>query len=287
VPTVLYLGAIAALAVALARPSAVVTVPRDESTVMLTMDVSASMRAEDVTPDRLSAAKASANAFIDQLPAGFRIGVVAFSSEARLVLDPTTDRAAAHRAIDSLRAQGGTALGDAIVLSLQATADARTASVSGGETGPSSTDPAAPTASPATGEAPLVATVLLSDGANSSGATEPLDAASQAAAAGMPVYTIALGTQDGTVTVPDQTGAMRTLQVPPDTQTLASIAQTTGGRFFQAPTAEDLAQIYESLGSRVGTTQQEQEITQWFAAAALVLVVGGAGLAALWFNRFP
>ncbi len=103
----------------------------------------------------------------------------------------------------------------------------------------------------------------------------------------MPVYTIALGTQDGTVDVPDPLGGVRTLNVPPDTDTLAAVAETTGGRFFQAPTADDLAQIYQSLGSRVGTTQQEQEITQWFAAAALVLVVGGAGLAALWFNRFP
>jgi Ca-activated chloride channel family protein len=130
--------------------------------------------------------------------------------------------------------------------------------------------------------------VLLSDGANSTGSTEPLDAASQAAAAGMPVYTIALGTQDGTVDVQDpQTGQMRTLNVPPDTQTLAAIAETTSGRYFEAPTSQDLAQIYDSLGSKVGYTQQEQEVTQWFAAAALILVLGGAGLAALWFNRIP
>ena len=104
----------------------------------------------------------------------------------------------------------------------------------------------------------------------------------------MPVYTIALGTQDGTVDVQDpQTGQTRTLNVPPDTETLAAIAETTGGRFFEAPTSEDLAQIYESLGSKVGYTQQEQEVTQWFAAAALLLVLGGAGLAALWFNRIP
>jgi Ca-activated chloride channel family protein len=291
VPTALYLAAIAALAVALARPSAVVAVPREEATVMLAMDVSRSMIASDVSPSRLAAAQASANAFVDQLPAGFRVGLVAFSTEARLVSEPTTDRAAIHRAIDNLRADGGTALGDAIVLSLEATADARTASVQGGVDQGQAPAPA-PASSPGpsaagTGEPPLVATVLLSDGKNSTGSTEPLDAASQAAAAGMPVYTIALGTPNGTVDVQDQFGQTHTLDVPPDTATLASIAETTGGRSFQAPTAEDLAQIYQSLGSKVGTTQQEQEITQWFAAAALVLVVGGAGLAALWFNRFP
>ena len=174
-------------------------------------------------------------------------------------------------------------------MSLQATADARTASTGDGHAGAlgiaarpqpaPSTDPAQP---------PLVATVLLSDGANSTGSTEPLDAASQAAAADMPVYTIALGTQDGTVDVQDpNTGQMRTLNVPPDTQTLAAIAETTERSLLRGADVQDLAQIYESLGSKVGYTQQEQEVTQWFAAAALLLVLGGAGLAALWFNRIP
>ncbi len=87
--------------------------------------------------------------------------------------------------------------------------------------------------------------------------------------------------------MPDQNGQMHTLQVPPDSQTLTSIAQTTGGKSFEAPTSQDLAQIYENLGSKVGSTQQEQEVTQWFAAAGLLFVLAGAGLAALWFNRFP
>jgi Ca-activated chloride channel family protein len=103
----------------------------------------------------------------------------------------------------------------------------------------------------------------------------------------MPVYTIALGTADGVVEVRTPLGGTERIGVPPDIDTLTRIAETTGARFFEAPSAEELAQIYESLGSRVGFTQQEQEITQWFAAAALLLVVSGAGLAALWFNRFP
>ena len=289
VPTAFYLAAIAALAIALARPSAVLNVPREEATVMLAMDVSRSMIATDVSPTRLDAAKQAAETFVKQLPAGFRVGLVAFSTDARLVVAPTTDRAQVQQALDNLQADGGTALGDAIVVSLQATADARTASTGTATPAPSASPSAAPSTTPsADAQPPLVATVLLSDGANSTGSTEPLDAASQAAAANMPVYTIALGTQDGTVDVQDpQTGQMRTLNVPPDTQTLAAIAETTGGRYFQAPTSQDLAQIYDSLGSKVGYTQQEQEVTQWFAAAALILVLGGAGLAALWFNRIP
>ena len=119
------------------------------------------------------------------------------------------------------------------------------------------------------------------------GQLEPIPAAEQAARLDVPVYTVALGTADGTVTVPDDQGQLHTLNVPPDTETLAAIAETTGGRFFQAPTAGDLAQIYQSLGSRIGYTQEQREVTQWFAAAGLALVVAGAGLAAHWFNRFP
>jgi Ca-activated chloride channel family protein len=129
--------------------------------------------------------------------------------------------------------------------------------------------------------------VLLSDGANSTGRLEPLDAAGQAAALGVPVYTIALGTQDGVVQVPNDRGELQTLEVPPDTETLAAIAEITGARFFDAPTAADLAQIYENLGSRVGFTQEQREVTQLFAAAGLLFVLAGAGLAARWFNRFP
>jgi Ca-activated chloride channel family protein len=132
-----------------------------------------------------------------------------------------------------------------------------------------------------------VATVLLSDGANSTGRLEPDAAAREAASIGMPVYTIALGTAAGMVTVQDEFGIPHTVEVPPDTDTLAAIAETTGARSFQAPTATDLQQIYQSLGSRVGTRDEPQEVTQWFAATGLALMVGGAALAAHWFNRFP
>ena len=291
VPTAFYLAAVAALAVALARPSLVVAVPREEATIVMTMDVSASMSATDVSPTRLAAAKKAASDFVDQLPERFKVGLVAFSTAARVVQPPTTDRTAIHQAIDRLEANGGTALGDAIALSLDA-AGVGTGSGLGTSSGGAPADPQASPApsgstTPGSTEPPLVATVLLSDGANSTGSLEPDQAAQQSAAAGVPVYTIALGTASGTVEVPDRDGNLHTLEVPPDTDTLAAVAETTGGRFFEAPTASDLAQIYQNLGSKMGTTPEKQEVTQWFAAAGLLLVLGGAGLAAHWFNRFP
>ena len=291
VPPALYLGAIGALVFALARPSMIMAVPRQEATIILAMDVSGSMQATDVAPSRLAAAKKAASDFVDQLPDTFQVGLVVFSTAPRVAVSPTTDRVAIHRALDSLVAQGGTALGDAIAASLDAAATA-TATTTPPTVAPSPSAPSAapsPGASttPSSGEPPLVATVLLSDGANSTGSLEPLDAASRAAALGVPVYTIALGTQDGVVQVPNRQGQLQTLAVPPDTETLAAIAETTGARFFDAPTAQDLAQIYENLGSKVGFTDEQREVTQLFAAAGLLFVIAGAGLAAHWFNRFP
>jgi Ca-activated chloride channel family protein len=293
VPAALYLAAVAALAIALARPSMVVPVPREEATVVLTMDTSRSMLATDVSPDRLTAAKAAASDFVDRLPEGFRVALVAFSTEARLVMPPTTDRAQLHAALDALRADGGTALGDAIALSVQA-ADLATgaagrpaAATEPGASPETASPPPGTSASPNPAEPPLVATVLLSDGKSSTGQLEPLDAASEAASKGVPVYAIALGTENGTVDVPDGQGGTETLDVPPDAATLQQVADMTGGRFFEAPTSADLAAIYESLGSRVGTTMQAQEVTAWFAAGALVVMLVAGGLSVLWFSRLP
>ena len=148
---------------------------------------------------------------------------------------------------------------------MDATADARAASadVVDGAASPSPSPSATPAPSgspdPSTGTGdgtPVTATVLLSDGANSTGQREPLDAAQDAVDAGMPIYTIALGTPDGVVEVQDQFGQLQELQVPPDTETLKQVAEMTGGKFFDAPSAEDLAAVYESLGSRVGFTRR-------------------------------
>jgi Ca-activated chloride channel homolog len=289
--------AMTVLVIGLARPSAMVAVPREDATIILAMDVSGSMLATDVAPSRLASAKESASAFIDRLPASFQVGLVTFGTAAQVAVAPTADRAQVRTALEALTAEGGTALGDAIGLSTEL---ARRVIDPGTTATDPSTDPsadpsAAPSAVPSPSpsgsaepdEPPLVATVLLSDGANSTGRLEPDEAARDAAAAGMPVYTIALGTAAGVVSVEDELGMTHRVEVPPDTDTLAAIAETTGARSFEAPTATDLESIYQNLGSRVGTQEEPREVTQWFAAAGLVLVLAGAGLAAHWFNRFP
>jgi Ca-activated chloride channel homolog len=293
-PPVLYLTAIAALAIGLARPSVVLAVPREEATIMLTMDVSRSMRATDVDPNRLTAAQQAATDFVDRLPEQFRVGLVAFSTEARLVVEPTTDRAEIREALASLRADGGTAMGDAIDLALDASGAVPEATPTPDPSAspePSATPDASaepdPSASPEADAVPVVAEVVLSDGANSTGRLEPIEAAQRAADLGVPIYTIALGTEDGVVDVPNPLGMLESMPVPPDPETLATIAEMTGGRFFEAPNAEELAAIYEGLGSKVGFVEEEQEVTQLFAAAGLLFVLVGGALAAHWFNRFP
>jgi Ca-activated chloride channel homolog len=300
-PPVLYLGAIAALLIGLARPTMVLQVPREDATVILTMDVSGSMRATDVSPTRLDAAKASALSFIDQLPDNVRVGVVAFASEPVTLVSPTTDRAQLKEAINGLAARDGTAMGDALMQVLDIAEKIQKDNAS--ETPDASAAPGASTApdpsvapgsssAPTTGndkpaDKPLVAAILLSDGANSVGQAQPLDAAQRAKTLGVPIYTIALGTPDGTVQVQDDFGQTVTLDVPPDTETLQQIASITGGQAFDAPTAAQLASVYDNLQSRIGYTEQRQEVTFALVGAGLLLVVLGAGLSAVWFGRLP
>jgi Ca-activated chloride channel family protein len=297
VPPALYLLAIGGLLLAMARPTMVVAVPREDATVVLGIDVSGSMTAVDVSPTRLAAAKAAATSFLDQLPAGVRVGLVAFSSQPRTLVEPTADRQAVLTAIDGLVAKGGTAMGDAINAMLDVAENVQAADkATASPTPAASPDPAAspapsaaesPAPSGAATDKPLVAGILLSDGANSTGSTEPRDAADRAATLGVPIYTIALGTADGRVQVPNEQGELVTVDVPPDRETLAAIAEVTGGTAFDAPTAADLQAVYDHLQSRIGYVLETQEITAALAAAALVCVVAGAGLASLWFGRLP
>jgi Ca-activated chloride channel family protein len=294
-PPVLYLAAISALLIGLARPTMIVPVPREDATVILAMDVSGSMRATDVSPTRLDAARASALSFIEQLPENVRVGIVSFASEPVTLVSPTADRGQLKAAINSLTARDGTAMGDALMQVLDiaekiqqddaAEKPDASASPSPTTTPDASGAPKLPTDQPS--NQPLVAAILLSDGANSVGETEPLDAAARAKALGVPIYTIALGTPNGSVEVRDDFGQLQTLEVPPDTATLKQIATTTGGTSFTAPTAEDLKSVYANLQSRVGYTEERQEVTFALVAAGLLLVVVGAGLSAVWFGRLP
>jgi Ca-activated chloride channel family protein len=289
-PPILYLGAIAALLIGLARPTMVIATPREDATVILAMDVSGSMRATDVSPTRLDAAKAAALSFIDKLPAGVRVGIVSFASEPLTLVTATTDRVALKTAIDGLTARDGTAMGDALMQVLDI---AQAIQAAGSETPDASAAPgssAAPGASAApnaVAKQPLVAAILLSDGANSVGQAKPLDAAQRARTLGVPIYTIALGTPQGTVDVQDQFGQTVTLQVPPDPATLKQIASITGATAFDAQSANDLGSVYDNLQSRVGYTQERQEVTFALVGAGLLLVLAGAGLSALWFGRLP
>jgi Ca-activated chloride channel homolog len=281
VPPAFYLLALAALLASLARPQALALVPKEQATIILVMDVSGSMNATDVQPTRLVSSQRAATGFIEQLPEKFRVGIVSFASTAQTLTRPTTDRAAVNEAVASLHAEGATAMGDGIERAL----DVKRPPV------PPSTSTVRPAPDPrlqqgSDAEAPMVV-LLLSDGANTQGRAQPMEAASDAKELGVPVFTIALGTDQGMVDVPDETGNLRRIPVPPDKLTLQRIAETTGARFFAAPTSRDLKEVYRELGSKIGFVKEKQEITVVFAATGLLFLVAGAAMSLVWFSRFP
>ena len=278
VPPALYLLALAALLASMARPQALTMVPKEQATVMLVLDVSGSMNATDVQPTRMVAAQQSATTFVQELPKKLRVGVVSFASTAQTLVRPTTDRLAVYEAIATLHAEGATAMGDGIERALDVK---RPPGVSA-----QGVAPAPSPAVPADSELPLVV-LLLSDGANTQGRTRPMDAAAHAKAMGVPVFTIALGTDRGMVDVPNETGQLQRVPVPPDELTLQRIAELTGARFFAAPTHRDLKSIYRELGSKIGFVRERQEVTVLFAGAGLLFVVAGVALSLAWFSRFP
>jgi Ca-activated chloride channel homolog len=287
-PALFYLLALATLLVSLARPQSVVLVPKEQATVVLVMDVSGSMNATDVEPTRLLAAQQAASSFLDTMPAKFKVGLVSFSASAQTLARPTTDRSSVRDAIASLRAEGGTAMGDAIERGLEAKRPPPPPADRPRDKSPSQTTVPPTTQAPeSTGKEPPVVMLLLSDGANTVGKTQPLEAAEDAKRFNVPVFTIALGTDEGVVEVPDESGQPRRIPVPPDKATLRRVAEITGGKFFTAPSSRDLKTVYRDLGSRIGFVKERQEVTVVFAAAALLFVVAGGALSLLWFNRFP
>ena len=284
VPLALFASAFLVLAMGMAKPQAEVAVPRDEATIILAVDVSGSMQSEDVSPTRMTAAKKAAASFIDKLPERFRIALVSFSDVANVLAQPTTDRSSTQDAIASLEAEGGTAMGEALIQSIELVQEDRDRLAL---PTPSITPSPEATPSPAPDERERVSAVLLlSDGYNTTGVS-PLTAAVQARDLGIPVYSIALGTPEGVVTVEDQFGNQRVLPVPPDYRTLQSIATTTDGDYFEAPTDEDLQSVYASLGDRIGYTTRPDEVTYAFAGAGAVLLLLAAATSMLWRSRFP
>lgn len=287
VPPVLSLAALALLLMGLARPEITTRTPKEQATVVLVTDISGSMNATDVAPTRLGAAEQAAQTLLAKLPAKVQVSLISFSSSVQVLVPPTTDRKAVTDALSRLRPRGGTAMGDALTaaLDLVRPPEASLPAVSGGAA-PRTT----PAPSGAVGAAPTLPPafiVLLSDGAQTLGTVQPLTAADDAKARGVPVFTIALGTPNGVAQVQDNQGRLRTVRVPPDVQTLQEIADITGGRSYTAPTASDLNSIYADLGSKIGYTDKQTEITWLFAGLGAMLIVVSGGLSLAWFNRFP
>lgn len=269
VPPALFLLALALLLVGVARPQAVVKTPQEQATVVLAMDVSTSMEATDVEPSRLAAAQRAADRFLDEVPEDLRVGLVTFSSEAHVAVPPTPDAEQVREALAYLQADGGTAIGDAIAVASDLRNDERTLAAERDDDGP-----------------PLVV-LLLSDGEPSPETLDPLQAAQDAAASGVRVYTVALGTDEGTVTLTDGFGNTDVVPVPPDRETLQEVAEITGGEFFEAPSEATLERVYADLGSEIGYTEEERDITFAFAAGGAVFLLAAAGLSLAWFNRVP
>jgi Ca-activated chloride channel homolog len=266
-PPALLLLALAALVLALARPQRTVASPQRAANIVMVTDISGSMNATDVRPDRLTAAVSAAKTLTDTVPDTFRLGLITFSDYAEQRVAPTTDRAQMKGALDQLAAEGGTAMGDGLERGLFA---ARTPVPNADGTG--------------VRRLPSVI-VLLSDGKNTSGARDPVDVAQEAAKARIPIYAIALGTPGGEVELRDSFGFMQRIQVPPDTETLKEVARISGGRAYTAADEDKVKEIYANLGTRLSSREEKQEITAAFAGGAIFFLVAAAGCSLRWFGR--
>src|SRR3954454_4378921 len=262
VPLAVYGVALAVLVVALAKPQTTIAVPVERTSIMLTTDYSGSMQSTDVAPTRLAAARVAAERFLKQVPANVRVGLVAFNQSARLIESPSTDRDAIRSALATLQPSGGTATGEALAVAIAALTSQKDG----------------------TGTRPPAAIVLLSDGKSVKG-RPPTVLAQRAKELKIPIYTVTLGTPQGTIKVTRSNGTVETRAVPPDPVESQSVARLSGGKAYTADTAKDLSVVYQQLGSRIGTRKEKREISAAFSGGALGLVLAGAGLSLLWFRR--
>jgi Ca-activated chloride channel family protein len=293
-PALFLLGLILAL-LAVARPSATVTLPAEYMTVALAMDVSLSMRATDVEPNRLSAAQTAARAFIEELPGNVRLGIVSFAGTAAVVQSPTESRADMLAAIDRFQLQRGTATGSGLLLTLgmlfpDAGIDLESLNLAAqaGRAGPGApidrprTEEAAKKAftpvAPGSYKAGVI--ILLSDGRRTTG-PDPIEIARMVADRGVRVYTVGFGTREGAPISVDGYSFFVRL----DEETLKAMASITGGEYFHAGTAADLKKVYESLSLKLALERRETEISALFSAAAALLLLLAAWLSVVWFHR--
>jgi len=261
-PMLAFALALALLVLAAARPQRTVAVPVEHASIMLATDVSGSMLATDVSPSRLIAAKRAARTFVDRVPKAVNVGVLAFNNHATVLQSPTRSRADARAAIDRMAVSGGTATGEAIASAMTALRNVP------GENG----------------RRPPGAIVLISDGTSTYG-RDPLETAREAARLRIPIYTVALGTDRGTIRVPGRGGQDRLERVPPDPRSLAAIAHASGGQSFSAASTDGLDAVYQRLGSQLGRRDVHRQVTAAFAAGGLVLLLAGAALSLRWFGR--
>ncbi len=260
-PPVLLAGAAAVLGLAFAKPQDTIAVPVEKASVVLVTDESGSMAATDVDPTRLTAAQSAAGTFLGRVPKQLLVGFVAYSSQTNSVIEPTTDHDRIRSELQGLKANGGTATGDALDAALDRLAARR------GKDGK---------------RAPA-AVVLLSDGATTTGAN-PVEAAQRAKKLGIPVSTVALGTDSGTVTA----GPFgEQIAVPPDPETLREISKTTGGTFTRVDDAGQLDSVYKKLGSKIGTKKEKRQLSAGFSTVGLLLLLGGLGTGLKWRGRLP
>jgi Ca-activated chloride channel family protein len=242
-----------------------VRVPRHEATVVLAMDVSLSMQANDVKPTRMIAAQRAATAFVDRVPDAYSIALVGFGSRAYVAVPPTRDRALVLQALASLTPGEGTAIGDAVALSARLGLKQRTVD----------------------GVVPPESVLLLSDGAPDGGRTQTAAAVKQARTLHVPVSTVLLGTANGVVHRKLVGGYTAQVRVPPSPGTLQLIAKQTGGEFFRATSAKALDTVYRHLATRVGHRTESREVTDVFAVGALILLLAGGVFSVLRFRRVP
>jgi len=288
-PPLLFLVALVLMITAIARPAAVVTLPSQHDTVVLAMDVSRSMLAEDVQPNRITAAQAAARAFIADQPRETRIAIVSFAGTASVVQAPTSNREDLLAAIDRFQLQRATAIGNAIIVSLATIfpdakidiAAVNNARRGGGIPLEANPSPNAPTFKPVPpGSYGAAVIILLTDGQTTTG-VDPIEAARMAADRGVRIYTVGIGTKEGEI-LHTEGWSMR---VRLDEESLKTIADLTRGEYFYAGTAVDLKKVYETLNAKLVLETTQTEITALFAALAAVFAVLAAGLSVLWFNR--
>jgi Ca-activated chloride channel homolog len=278
IPPLLFLLALALTLAALARPHVNVSVASEQARVVVVIDSSGSMTARDVKPTRLGAAQAAVKRFLDRLPKQYRVALVTFSTEAQVIAPLTRDRDLVRESLGFLYPGRGTAIGDALARSVEVIRDDDATPRDGdGATGPETAEKS---------KRPVSAIVLLSDGFQTRGVLEPLQGADRAKSFAVPVYTVALGTPNGEVTF-DRGPYRRTIQVPPDPDTLRAIAKRTGGQFFEAKSQGRLNAVYERLGSRLGRTPGKREATYAFTGGAALLLVAAGLLSVRWLQRLP